>query len=54
MSRQIDTDVLDELIEMCETSIASRFKKAKPAAEPKQPKNDDDLDVDALSSIYEE
>lgn len=49
--QNIDIEVIDELIEMCEGSIGSRFKKAKPApAAPEQ----DDVNVDELSALYKD
>jgi hypothetical protein len=53
--KNIDIDVLDELVGICEQSIGSRFKKAKPAeVEPPPAADDDDINVDELASLYEE
>lgn len=52
--KNIDIEVLDELIEMCEGAIGSRFKKAKPAAQQPARKENDDVDVGELAALYEE
>lgn len=51
--QNIDIEVIDELIEMCESSIGSRFKKAKPAPAPATPESDD-VNVAELAALYEE
>lgn len=48
----IDTEVLDELVALCEESIGAGFKKNKPA--PARPADEDDVNVDELASLYQE
>lgn len=47
----VDNEVLDELIGICEQSIGGRFKKIKPEPEPQE---DDEPSIDDLADLYKE
>lgn len=45
MKRDVDMDVLDELVGLCEDAIVRPFKKAKPASKPKPATHNNDSDL---------
>lgn len=53
MKENLDLAALDELIALTEKSLGSRFKKV-PDEKEAQAVQDDEPDVEALASLYQE